>query len=87
MKTIAYIDGYNLYYSLLRGSPYKWLDVVVAGGADVTLGIGGFDDEKKQHRREGRGDGFELFQGDFGLTHLISFAGGEWLESSLGAGV
>ena len=28
MKTIAYIDGYNLYYSLLRGSPYKWLDVV-----------------------------------------------------------
>ena len=29
MKTIAYIDGYNLYYSLLRGSPYKWLDIVV----------------------------------------------------------
>jgi uncharacterized LabA/DUF88 family protein len=28
LKTIAYIDGFNLYYSLLRGSPYKWLDVV-----------------------------------------------------------
>ena len=27
-KTIVYIDGYNLYYSLLRRTPYKWLDVV-----------------------------------------------------------
>lgn len=23
-----YIDGYNLYYGRLRGTPYKWLDVV-----------------------------------------------------------
>jgi hypothetical protein len=28
MRTIVYIDGYNLYYSLLRGSPHKWLDLV-----------------------------------------------------------
>ena len=27
-RTIVYIDGYNLYYSRLRGSPYKWLDLV-----------------------------------------------------------
>ncbi len=27
MRTIAYIDGYNLYYGLLRKSQYKWLDV------------------------------------------------------------
>lgn len=27
MKTIVYIDGYNLYYGLLRRSPYKWLDL------------------------------------------------------------
>nr|WP_315207594.1 NYN domain-containing protein [uncultured Albidiferax sp.] len=27
-KTILYIDGYNLYYARLKGSPYKWLDVV-----------------------------------------------------------
>ena len=27
MKAIAYIDGYNLYYGLLRGTPYKWLDL------------------------------------------------------------
>ena len=27
MSTIAYIDGYNLYYGLLRKSQYKWLDV------------------------------------------------------------
>jgi uncharacterized LabA/DUF88 family protein len=27
IKTIVYIDGYNLYYGVLRRSPYKWLDV------------------------------------------------------------
>ncbi|KPU88366.1 hypothetical protein APR50_39400 [Variovorax paradoxus] len=27
-KTTIYIDGYNLYYSRLQGTPYKWLDVV-----------------------------------------------------------
>lgn len=28
MKTILYIDGYNLYYGVLRHTPYKWLDIV-----------------------------------------------------------
>jgi uncharacterized LabA/DUF88 family protein len=28
MRTIAYIDGYNFYYGLLRNTPYKWLDTV-----------------------------------------------------------
>jgi len=28
LRTTVYIDGYNLYYSRLRGSPFKWLDVV-----------------------------------------------------------
>jgi hypothetical protein len=27
LKTIVYVDGYNLYYGLLRGTPYKWLDL------------------------------------------------------------
>lgn len=27
MRTIAYVDGYNLYYGRLQGSPYKWLHV------------------------------------------------------------
>ena len=27
MRTILYIDGYNLYYGLLKNSPYKWLDI------------------------------------------------------------
>ena len=27
-RTIVYIDGFNLYYSRLRGSPFKWLDIV-----------------------------------------------------------
>lgn len=28
LRTIVYVDGYNLYYGLLRRSPYKWLDLV-----------------------------------------------------------
>ena len=27
MNTLVYIDGFNLYYGALRGTPYKWLDV------------------------------------------------------------
>jgi uncharacterized LabA/DUF88 family protein len=27
MRTRVYVDGYNLYYACLKGSPYKWLDV------------------------------------------------------------
>lgn len=27
MKTIVYIDGYNLFYSLLKNTIYKWLDL------------------------------------------------------------
>lgn len=27
MKTIVFVDGYNLYYGLLRRSPWKWLDL------------------------------------------------------------
>jgi uncharacterized LabA/DUF88 family protein len=25
-RTIVYVDGFNLYYGALRGSPWKWLD-------------------------------------------------------------
>ena len=27
MKTYVYIDGFNLYYGCLKGSPYKWLNI------------------------------------------------------------
>jgi uncharacterized LabA/DUF88 family protein len=27
MRTRVYVDGYNLYYACLKGSPYKWLNV------------------------------------------------------------
>jgi uncharacterized LabA/DUF88 family protein len=27
-KTAVYIDGYNLYYGRLRGTPFKWFDIV-----------------------------------------------------------
>lgn len=29
MKIHAYIDGFNLYYGALKGTPYKWLDLGV----------------------------------------------------------
>lgn len=27
-KTIIYVDGFNLFYGALKGTPYKWLDLV-----------------------------------------------------------
>ena len=27
MKTIVYVDGFNLYYGAVKGTPYKWLDI------------------------------------------------------------
>lgn len=27
MRTIVYIDGFNLYFGALKGTPHKWLDV------------------------------------------------------------
>jgi uncharacterized LabA/DUF88 family protein len=27
MRTSIYVDGFNLYYRALKGTPYKWLDV------------------------------------------------------------
>jgi hypothetical protein len=28
MRTVVYVDGFNLYYSLLRRTNLKWLDIV-----------------------------------------------------------
>ena len=28
LKAVVYIDGYNLYYGLLKNTTYKWLDIV-----------------------------------------------------------
>lgn len=29
VRTTVYIDGFNLYYGALKGSPWKWLDLVL----------------------------------------------------------
>lgn len=29
MRTIVYVDGFNLYYGALKGTPYKWLDLAL----------------------------------------------------------
>lgn len=28
MQTIVYVDGFNLYYGAVKGTPYKWLDIL-----------------------------------------------------------
>lgn len=32
-RTIVYIDGFNLYYRALKGTPHKWLDIVALSRA------------------------------------------------------
>jgi uncharacterized LabA/DUF88 family protein len=27
VKTVVYVDGFNLYYGALKGTPYRWLDL------------------------------------------------------------
>ena len=27
MRTFVYVDGFNLYYGAIKGTPYKWLDL------------------------------------------------------------
>lgn len=27
MRTFVYVDGFNLYYGSLKGTPHKWLDI------------------------------------------------------------
>jgi hypothetical protein len=27
MKTIVYVDGFNLYYGAVKGTPYRWLNI------------------------------------------------------------
>jgi uncharacterized LabA/DUF88 family protein len=27
MRTFVYVDGFNLYYGAVKGTPYKWLDI------------------------------------------------------------
>ncbi|HEX5010662.1 MAG TPA: hypothetical protein VFY71_09685 [Planctomycetota bacterium] len=31
-QTIVYVDGLNLYYGALKGTPHKWLDLVRFAG-------------------------------------------------------
>ena len=28
LKTIVYVDGFNLYYGAVKGTPHKWLDIL-----------------------------------------------------------
>ena len=34
-RTTIYIDGFNLYYSRLKGTPFKWLDIVKLFGQKI----------------------------------------------------
>ncbi len=37
LKTCVYIDGYNLYYSRLKGTQHKWLDIVALFRDHIVL--------------------------------------------------
>ena len=37
MRTIVYIDGYNLYYGAIRHTPYKWLDIFELFNTHILL--------------------------------------------------
>ena len=39
LRTRVYIDGYNFYYGRLKGTPYKWLDLVKLFQAHVIPSI------------------------------------------------
>lgn len=62
-RTIVYIDGYNLYYRAVKGTPYKWLDLfslarLILPGNDVVLvkyftaRISGADDPGRPIRQQ-----------------------------------
>jgi hypothetical protein len=38
MRTIVYVDGFNLYYGALKGTPYKWLDLCSLFGRVLPAG-------------------------------------------------
>lgn len=38
-RTIVYIDGFNLYYRALRGTPHKWLDIAALSRAALPPGL------------------------------------------------
>lgn len=81
MKTIAYIDGFNLYYQAVKGTPYKWLDIPRACQMLVpehtvslvkyfTAAVGGKTDPDKPRRQQQywralREIGCEIIQGKF----------------------
>ena len=33
MKTVVYVDGFNMYYGAVKGTPYKWLDIDKLSGS------------------------------------------------------
>lgn len=38
MRTIVYIDGFNLYYRALRGTAHRWLDIAALSAASLGKG-------------------------------------------------
>lgn len=39
MRTNVYIDGFNLYYRALKGTPYRWLDIRALSSALLPAGF------------------------------------------------
>jgi uncharacterized LabA/DUF88 family protein len=62
LRTAVYVDGLNLYYGALRGSPYKWLDLrrffsLALGGGHAVIKVKYFTalvrgDQERRERQE-----------------------------------
>jgi hypothetical protein len=39
VRTCVYIDGFNLYYRALRGTPHRWLDLAAMARAALPAGL------------------------------------------------
>jgi uncharacterized LabA/DUF88 family protein len=56
-KVIAYVDGFNLFYCCLKGTPYKWLDLYKLAESmlqpeDELVAIKYFTAKIKSHKNE-----------------------------------
>ena len=52
MRTSVYVDGFNLYYGAVKGTPYKWLDHRILTIKYFTAGVSGKLDPRPPIRQQ-----------------------------------
>lgn len=82
----VYVDGFNLFYGCLKGTPYKWLDLEALAGRllpkDRIHRIRYFTARLVEHRREpGRAQRQETYLRALSTSRLVSIHFGHFLTS------